>query len=152
MSGTPLVRALVILGGGALLLAMATDFVAVIGRHTGLPLLGSIEIVQAAVLVAASVAMVMATIARTHAVVHLLIDRASPRLRQWLIRANRLFSAIFFAALLAASIWIAADMWGGHEEAELTGIPFAPLRLVSILGCLAVAGAFLWQALEREPR
>lgn len=145
-------RALVLIGGGALLLAMAADFIAVIGRHTGLPLLGSIEVVRAAVLIAASAAIVLATLARTHAVVHLVIDRAAPATRAWLIRANRLFSAIFFVALALGSAWIAVDMWGGHEEAELTAIPFAPLRIVSIVSCAVAAGVFLVQALEREPK
>jgi hypothetical protein len=57
-----LYRALVWLAGGALLVAMATDTMAMLGRHLRLPLLGSIEIVQAAVLVAASGALLLATI------------------------------------------------------------------------------------------
>lgn len=144
-------RWLVLIGGGALLLAMAADFIAVIGRHTGMPLLGSIELVQASVLVSACVAMVVATLARCHAVVHLLVDRTAPPLRTWLIRANRLFSALMFLALFAGSLWIAADMWGGHEESEILRIPFAPLHLVAILSCLGVAGLFLRQAFERTP-
>ena len=36
----------VIVGGSALLGAMGIDFLAVIGRQTGTPLLGSIELVQ----------------------------------------------------------------------------------------------------------
>ncbi len=58
---------LVIVGGGALLAAMAIDGLAVIGRHVGWPLLGSIEAVQAAVLVSGCVALLVATRARRHA-------------------------------------------------------------------------------------
>lgn len=145
-------RLLVLLGGGALLAAMATDFLAVIGRHVGWPLLGSIELVQAFVLVSASVAMVMATLAGSHAVVHLLIDRASPKWRAGLIRANRLFSALFFIAILIGSIWIAADNWNGHEESELLGLPLAPLRIIGIICSLTVALVFLRQAFERSAK
>ncbi|MBN2320552.1 MAG: hypothetical protein JXR49_15850, partial [Acidobacteria bacterium] len=38
------------LGGIALLFAMAVDTLAVAGRHIGMPLPGSIELVQAAIL------------------------------------------------------------------------------------------------------
>lgn len=143
---------IVVIGGFALLFAMATDTIAVIGRHVGLPLLGSIELVQAAVLISASAAMVVATVLRSHAMVHLLIDRAKPAPRAWLIRANRLFSGLFFLAILAGSIWIAADMWMGHEESELLTIPFWPLRIASIVCSAAVAVIFLRQAMDRTPR
>lgn len=145
-------RLLVLLGGAALLAAMVTDFLAVIGRHTGWPLLGSIELVQAFVLVSASVAMVIATLAGSHAVVRLLIDRAAPATRAWLIRVSRTFSALFFASMAAGSTWIAADMWPGHEESELLRIPYAPLRMVAVLCSLAVALTFLRQAIDRPSR
>lgn len=144
------VRILVIVGGGALLGAMVTDFFAVIGRHTGLPVLGSIELVQAFVLVSASAAIVAATLAKSHAVVHLMIDRASPFLRDKLLRGNRLLSALFFAAIVSGSIWIASDMWYGHEESELLGIPLAPLRIISIICSIATTLIFLVQALGRK--
>lgn len=146
------VRLLVIIGGGALLGAMATDFFAVIGRHIGWPLLGSIELVQACVLVSASAAIVAATLAHSHAVVHLLIDRAGPVLRAALLRSNRLLSSLFFIAIVTGSIWIAADMWHGHEQSELLGIPLAPLRIISIGSSIATALIFLRQALGRASR
>lgn len=141
---------LVLTGGGALLAAMAIDFLAVIGRHTRLPLLGSIELVQAFVLISASAALVVATLAGSHAVVHLLIERIGPRKRSFLLGANRFFSALFFAAVAAGSLWIAADMWNGHEESELVGIPLAPLRIVSIAGAVAATLLFLRQAFFRR--
>ncbi len=67
------------LGGMALLAATLLDTVAVIGRNAGFALHGAIELIQAAVLVAGGVALVMATVAGGHARVHLLLDRlASP--------------------------------------------------------------------------
>lgn len=146
------VRLLVILGGGALMAAMATDFIAVIGRHVGWPLLGSIELVQAFVLVSASAAIVSATLAGSHAVVHLLVDRASPRGREWLIRISRFLAGLFFVALVAGSIWIASDMWAGHEVSELLGVPLAPLRIISITCSIVTALIFLRQALGRASK
>ena len=44
-------RWIIWVGGAAMLVATGTDTLAVLGRNFGLPLIGSIEIVQAAVLV-----------------------------------------------------------------------------------------------------
>ena len=81
-------RVLVAIGGTALLIAMSVDALAVVGRHSGLPFLGSIEIVQAAVLISGASAMLIATLAGVHARVHLLVDRLWPHLRTALERAG----------------------------------------------------------------
>jgi TRAP-type C4-dicarboxylate transport system permease small subunit len=143
-------RLLVIVGGGALLLAMATDAIAVSGRHLGWPLLGSIELVQASVLVSAAMAMIVATIARTHAVVHLIVDRVGPRRRRLMLAANALLSALLFVAFLVAATWLAAGLWTGHEESEVLRIPFRPLRITLVLSCAALAIIFLLQAIRGE--
>ena len=148
----PAMRALVLLGGGALLLAMAVDGIAVLGRHIGLPLLGSIELVQAAIVVAATAAMIVATIGRTHATVHLVTDRAPPHLRRWLVGTGQAMAALLFLALAAGSAWIAADLWNGHEESEVLGIPFRPLRLLVVLGSATLVVIFLGQALRTADR
>jgi len=134
---------LALVGGLALLGAMATDFIAVIGRHTGLSLFGAIEIVQALVLVSGAIAIVIATVERSHAVVHLLIDRLAPRAQRLFGRINGLFSILFFLAAAGGSAVIAADMIGAHEESELLGIPMMPLRIVCTLCIGACAALFL---------
>jgi TRAP-type transport system small permease protein len=143
-------RWLVLVGGGALLLAMATDGLAVIGRHVGHPLLGSIEIIQAAVLVAGCAALVVATFAGVHARVHLLVDRLPPGGKDLLARAGMLAGALLFAALAVASAWIAADLWAGHEESEWLHVPYRPLRMIAVGAALTVAGGFLVAALRRR--
>jgi TRAP-type C4-dicarboxylate transport system permease small subunit len=125
-------------GAAALLFAMGADASAVLGRHLGVPLLGSIELVQAGILLAASASMVSATLAERHAVVHLLINRLSPEARTALQWVHSAICCLFFGALAAGSIWIAFDLRGGHEESELLRIPFAPLRIVSILALLGL--------------
>jgi TRAP-type C4-dicarboxylate transport system permease small subunit len=140
---------LVVVGGGALLGAMAIDGFAVVGRHVGLPLLGSIEAVQAAVLVAGCVALLVATQAGRHARVHLLVDRLPAQAATLLRRAGFLLGALLFAALAVASAWIAIELWPGHEESEWLHIRYAPLRAMTVLFCAWVAGAFLAAAFRR---
>jgi TRAP-type transport system small permease protein len=136
------------LGAAGLVVAIGADGLAVAGRHLGIPLLGSIEVMQAAILLAASAAIVLATAARRHAVVHLLIDRLSPQSRQSMERVHAGLSAVFFIALEVGSIWIAIDLRDGHEQSELLRIPYAPLRVVSIVAVLAVAAIYLRRVFE----
>jgi TRAP-type transport system small permease protein len=127
------------LGSAGLLFAMGADAIAVLGRHIELPLLGSIELAQAAMLVASSAAIVSATLAEKHAVVHLLIDRLSPIAQARMRRIHAALCAIFFILLAVGGIWIAYDMRGSYEESEVLKIPYAPLRMISIAAILAVA-------------
>lgn len=149
---SPAVRLLGVVGGVALLFAMAVDVISVVGRHIKLPLLGSIELVQAAVVVSASAGMVVATLARSHAVVHLVVDRLSPPAKAVVLRVAAALSALFFLALAIGSGWVAIEMIGGHEESELLHIPYAPLRVVLVAATLAVAAIFAAQAVGRVRR
>jgi TRAP-type C4-dicarboxylate transport system permease small subunit len=146
-----LYRALVWVGGGALLVAMAADTLAMLGRHLQLPLLGSIEIVQAAVLVAASGALLLATICQSHARVHLLLRRMPDGLRARFGSAHFIAAIVLMLALLAGSAWIARDLWSGHEESELLRIPWMPLRIIVVL-LLAGLVAVLFRQLLRGSR
>jgi TRAP-type C4-dicarboxylate transport system permease small subunit len=131
------------LGGIALLLAMAVDTIAVLGRRIGIPLPGSIELVQAAILVASSAAILSATLADKHAKVRLVVDRLKGRPLAIVKRIHAVFSVLFFSALAAGSIWIFLDLWGGFEESEVLHIPFVPLRIVCIVAVLGVNFDFL---------
>lgn len=138
------------MGAFSLLLAMAVDTLAVMGRHIGIPFPGSIELVQAAILVASSAAILSATLANKHARVHLVMDRMKGKPLVVLRCVQAAVSALFFFALAAGSIWIFVDLWGGFEESEVLHIPFAPLRIVSIVSVLGVAFGFL-RRLRRNP-
>jgi TRAP-type C4-dicarboxylate transport system permease small subunit len=141
-----------LVGGAAMLGAMLTDCVAVIGRHTGLSLLGSIEVAQALVLVSGAASLVIATREGSHAVVSLLVDRLPPSARAVLMRINAVLSALFFLLIAWGSAWIALDMRGAHEVSELLAIPMAPLRLIGLVSAIACSGLFLWQALRGKAR
>lgn len=142
-------RLLTLVGGLPLLAAMVVDSVAVVGRHLRVPLNGSIEIVQFSLLIAGATAIVIATLASSHARVRLLVDRIPKRAANWCRRATQLLSAIYFLALTAGSAWLAADLWLGHEQSELLELPYRPLRATAILATLLVATIFARRALGR---
>lgn len=143
-------KSITLIGGIALLGATATDTVAVIGRHVGLPLRGSIELVQLFVLVAGSLALLVATAEQAHAKVHLVVDRMSDAGRAAMVRLSGLLGAVFFAGLLAGSLWLMADLWSGHEESELLGISWRWMRLFANLALAATIAVLLGQALRRR--
>ena len=141
-------RSLVVLAGVPLLGAMLIEFLAVVARNTGWNLVGSIELVQALILLSSSGAMVAATISRAHAKVSVLSSRyrgASGRAMRILLASG---GAVFFLALAAGSAWIAADMWDASEQSELLGVPYFPLRVVVILATLAIAGIYAWRVVR----
>lgn len=133
-------------GGAALLAATAVDTLAVVGRNIGLPLVGSIELVQAAVLVSGVFGLIFATAGDDHARVRIVTDRLG-RLRRTVDLLGPLSMALFFAALLAGTVWLAADLWDGHERSELLGVSWRALRLTANLGlaaCIIVALAAMF--------
>lgn len=125
--------ALVWVAGGALLLAMVTDTMAMLGRQLHWPLLGAIELVQAAVLFGSAGALLLATLEQAHARVHLLLDRLPSDWQVMLARLHAALSLLLYAGLLAGSAWLTLDLWNGHEESELLGVPYRPLRITVVL-------------------
>lgn len=148
-----LLRTLLIwIAGAALLLAMATDTLAMIGRQIHVPLLGTIELVQAAVLVAACGALLIAALERSHARVHLLLDRMPGRMREIMERMHALSTATLHLALLVASAWLAVDLWQGHEESELLRIPYRPLRVIVVVTLVFLLLHSLQRVFRKEGR
>jgi TRAP-type C4-dicarboxylate transport system permease small subunit len=141
-----------LLGSAGLIVALAADAIAVAGRHLEVPFLGSIETVQAAMIVAASSGMVGATLGRAHATVHVVTERLPARARRLFQRVADSVSALFFAALAAGSIWLVVDLWYGAERTELLGLPLKALRLVWCASALLIAGLFAVLAFRRDDR
>ncbi|MFO7276027.1 MAG: TRAP transporter small permease subunit [Pseudomonadota bacterium] len=139
------------IGGGALLAAMGIEALSVLGRHIGVPLLGALEIIQAVILLAATSAMLCATLAGAHATVTFLTDRLSERPKRALKLFSHVLSALFFAGLTVGALWLAIEYWDAHEVSELLHIPFKPLRVVTFLVTAAIAVVFL-RDLVREAR
>jgi TRAP-type C4-dicarboxylate transport system permease small subunit len=145
----PLARFAYALGGFGLLGATAADSLAVAGRHTGVHLLGSIELVQAAVVLLGASAMLIATLVGGHASVHIVTERLSRPAAAKLARLASLVSALVFLTLAAGSIWVASDLWNGFERTELLQIPLRWLRLVWIIFALLIALIFLRNAVKK---
>jgi TRAP-type C4-dicarboxylate transport system permease small subunit len=138
-------------GSVGLLAATATDALAVAGRHAGFRLLGSIEIVQAAVVLIASSSMVAATIVGSHASVHIVTERLRALSRSRLARAAAVLSAVMFLMLAIGSLWVLGDLWGGFEQTELLRIPLRWLRLLWVAAALLAVLLFVRKAARREP-
>jgi hypothetical protein len=124
-------------GGAALVAATVIDTVAVVGRQVGFAVHGSIELMQAAVLIAGSLALVAASAAGTHARVRLVVERMV-QWRPWFETMSELLTVTLLVALLAGSAWLAIDLWHSHEVGEVTGIPWRWLRLVTNLALAAM--------------
>lgn len=144
-----MIRIITWIGGFALLAATAIDVVSVIGRNTVFSLHGSIELVQFAVLVAGAIALLLSSIANSHAKVHLVIDRLSAPARDRALRVNTAITALFFTLILAGSGWIALDLRGAHEAGEITGVPWWVMRLFANLCFAATLLVLLKQAFSR---
>lgn len=143
---------LVWVAGGALLLATATDTLAMLGRQLHLPLLGAIEIVQAAVLIASAGALLVVALEGAHARVHLLLNRLPESPRALVERLHSVFAVLFYLALLTGSAWLTMDLWNGHEESELLRLPYRPLRVVVVVTLLLLvvhALRRIWRGVAR---
>lgn len=143
-------KTVTLIGGIALVAATGIDVLSVIGRHVGLPFRGSIELVQVAVLVAGTLALLVATVDRSHAKVHLAVDRMSESARAKLERISALLGAAFFAALLAGSVWLMADLWAGHEQSEVIGVSWRAMRVFANVVLAVIVLALLGQAVRRR--
>lgn len=139
---------LIWIGGLALLAATTIDTLAVIGRQIGEPFTGSIELMQAVVLVSGSVGLLVATIDQSHARVHLLVDRLTGTARRVADGLSDALTLIFLLALVAGSVWIAAELWNGHEQSELLGVPWRVLRLIASAALLGASVVLLWRILR----
>lgn len=143
-------RIVIWIGGLALLAATLVDTVAVIGRNVGLPFTGSIEVMQALVLLSGGLGIVIATLEQSHARVRLVVDRLSPRAREVADRFSNFMTLAFLVLLLVGSGWLAVDLWHGYEQSEWLGIPWAAMRMVAN-GCLLAAAAIVgWRVLRGE--
>lgn len=138
------------IGATGLLLVMVIEVIAVAGRHLRMPLLGALEMAQASILPAACAAMVIASLAGTHAVVHLLTERLAPRPREWLACVSALIAALYFVGLCVGAVCLMSDYWDSFEQTDVLHIPFRPLRILVAVSAAALAMIFLHQALRRR--
>lgn len=137
-------------GGTGLIGATLSDAIAVTGRHAGFNLLGSIELVQAAVVLLATSAMLIATITNNHASVHMLTSRLSTERARMMARVAAFVSGLTFLALFAGSLWISSELWNAHEQSELLHIPFRWLRFLWLVAAILIAWQFFKRAFARS--
>jgi TRAP-type C4-dicarboxylate transport system permease small subunit len=145
---TPMRRLLLATGSAALLLAMASDALAVLGRHIGFAVNGSIELFQVCAVVALSSAILIATLDGRHAAVDLLLLRVPDCGKAWLRVLARAAGAVAFGLITIGSIWVAIDLWPTHEMTEQLGIPLRGFRLFWIACSGTVTLFFLRMAIR----
>jgi TRAP-type transport system small permease protein len=133
---------IIIVGSVGLMGAMLTDGLAVIGRHIGVPVVGSIEVSQAFVIVMASSAIAFASLGDQHAAVDLVFNRLPDWAKRAAMRVNAVLAFAFVAALVVASVWIAVEHWATDEQTELVKIPLRWFRVFWIAAACIAAGAF----------
>jgi TRAP-type C4-dicarboxylate transport system permease small subunit len=143
-----LTRVSFLVGAFGLLGAMLVDFTAVIGRHTGIPLLGSIEMSEVCIVCMASASLFGVTLERGHASVHLLTERLSERRKLAFARASDALSALFFAFIFGGSTVLLCELWHGAERSELLGLPIVPLRVIVCASLAAIVLCFALRALH----
>lgn len=139
------------IGSLGLLGSMLIDFAAVVGRRSGVPLLGSIELSELCIVCMASASLLGVTLERGHASVHLLTERLPERPKRAFARASDALSAVFFAFILAGSVLLAAELWNGAEQSELLALPIRPLRVIFCASLLGIVCYFLARAFGRRP-
>lgn len=136
-------RIFLVIGSLGLALAVLTDTIAVIGRHLNIALLGSIEIVQACIVLLSSGAIVAATKYGNHARVRILTDRLKPAHAMRLNYFTAFISTIFSLFMAVGCAWIIWEVWTEHERSEILHIPLVWLRLLLLLALLSVSAYFL---------
>jgi TRAP-type transport system small permease protein len=138
------------IGSFGLLGAMLVDFAAVIGRRSGVPLLGSIELSEVCIVCMASASLLGVTLEKGHASVHLLTERLSERPKLAFARASEALAALFFAFILGGSGILVFELWHGAEESELLGLPILPLRILWCASLIGIVLCFSLRALTRR--
>lgn len=143
-------RVVVAFGSIALAAQLLTVSISTLARHLGIALPGSIEIVQIIIAIIASTALLTATAFGVHAAVHLIIDRIGHNIAAGLNRLICLLSGIFWSLLVIGGGWIILDVWRGHEETILLGIPLVPIRCIWLVACLMIAARMFNSALLKK--
>jgi TRAP-type C4-dicarboxylate transport system permease small subunit len=148
--GAVLTRVAFAIGAFGLLGAMLVDFVAVVGRRSGIPLLGSIELSELCIVCMASASLLGVTLDRGHANVHLLTERLAERPKRAFARASDALAAVFFAFVLGGSGLLVFELWHGSEQSELLALPIVPLRVIWCASLVGIVICFAGRALARK--
>lgn len=136
---------LVASGSAGLMAALAADCAAVLGRHLGFVVIGSIELFQVAMVVAISSGVLLVSLLNRHVAVDFVIARASDHMRARLAVITHFTLALTFGIITGASAWIAAELWTTDEMTELLQIRLAPFRLVWLCCCTVATVYFFTQ-------
>ncbi|HEY6123416.1 MAG TPA: TRAP transporter small permease subunit [Steroidobacteraceae bacterium] len=139
-------------GATGLLAVMVIEVIAVIGRHIRVPLLGALELAQAAIVPAACASMVIASLTNAHAAVHLVTERVPEHVRGAMARFSAILAGVFFLGIATGSGWLTIEFWNSFEETDVLHIPFRPLRVLVTVCAMALAFIFFHRGVSRGDR
>jgi TRAP-type C4-dicarboxylate transport system permease small subunit len=139
-------------GSAGLIAVMVIEVIAVIGRHVRVPLLGALEMAQAAIVPAACASMVIASLTGAHAAVHLVTERMPEHVRGVMARASAVLAGVFFTSLAIGSCWLTFEFWSSFEETDVLHIPFRPLRVLVTICAAALALNFFHRGIRPAVR
>ncbi len=140
------------LGSFALLATTLLVVISVLGRHLQIPLPGSVEMVEALIVLVASSSLLLATFDKAHAAARLFVEKMSPVTQQAVEKFGLLMGAIFIVALLIGSVWLIIEYWYAHEATHLLGIPIAPLRWLFCASLLLITILLLVRLLSSSTK
>ena len=134
-------RRLMLIGGIGLMGATFVDSMAVAGRHLGLGLLGSIELVQVSVILLGAAAMVIATMTHNHASVHIFTERMRPTDARDMETHCRVYQRAGLPHRRGGiNVGVVRHMGGASRRPSCCTSRLKWLRLVWVLCALAIAG------------
>jgi TRAP-type C4-dicarboxylate transport system permease small subunit len=126
------------LGAASLLLLAGVIVFAALARLFGTALVGSSEIVDVAIIVVASMALVAGTAANTHPSVHILTSRLSDRRQRALKILASLLACAFFGLLCYESTRVLIDYARLGEHTQLLRINITPFRALWVLSLAVI--------------
>jgi TRAP-type C4-dicarboxylate transport system permease small subunit len=120
----------------------------VILRLARIPIIGSYELTEVAIIVTVAFALPYTALKGGHVAVDLLVSRFKPRSRQLSVAITVLFSTVIWALVVWASIGVLQDKWL-NEASYTLKIPYLPFRFVWVIGLALFCIVYLFEVIKR---
>lgn len=143
MTGTGTWLAGIFLAG--IMVAIVLD---VILRLVKIPIIGSYELTEVAIIVAVAFALPYTALKGGHVAVDLLVSRFKPRARQLSVAITILFSTVIWALVVWASVEVLQAKWL-NEASYTLKIPYLPFRFIWVIGLTLFCIVYLFEAIKR---
>lgn len=140
------------IGSATLLAVMLVVAANAMLRHMFVVVPGTIEVVMVIITVTASMGLIVATLDRGHALVHLLVGRLDSNVASILRKFVDFLGCLLWLLIGLGGAWIIKDYWQQNEATVLIGIPLTPFRLLWLAACLTIAAFQFHSIFDDESR